>query len=125
LLAALGRLAILLAATAAGVAVFAALVGLAAGASVGRALSVGYYLVGAFLIVLGFFAGSRGPLRPRTTGEDEPVAGMFGLGVALRGARRASGDEQRDALATAAIFLGVGVWLILLGVIADQSVTVV
>jgi hypothetical protein len=123
--AALGRLALVLAVTAAVVGVVGALIGLAADTSIGRAVSVAYYLVGALLIVLGFFAGNRGPLRPRRTEGDEPVAGLFGLGVALRGARRASGEERQDALATAAIFLGVGAWLILLGVIADASVKVV
>jgi hypothetical protein len=125
MLAALGRLAFILAVTAAVVAAVGALIGVVTGTATGRAVSVGYYLVGALLIVLGFFAGNRGPLRPRRTDDDEPVAGLFGLGLARRGARRASGEEQQDALATAAIFLGVGAWLILLGVIADGSVKVV
>ena len=43
----------------------AALVGVLVGADVGRAVALAYYLVGAFLLVLGFFAGVRGPLRPR------------------------------------------------------------
>jgi hypothetical protein len=125
MLAALRRLGLLLVGTAIGVGGAAALIGLAAGSSIERAVSVAFYLVGAFLIVLGFFAGNRGPLRPRATGEGEPIAGMFGIGVSMRGARTASGDERQDALATAAIFLGVGIWLILLGVVADASVRVV
>jgi hypothetical protein len=124
-LAALRRLGLLLAGTAVGVGGSAALIGLAVGSSIERAVSVAFYLVGAFLIVLGFFAGNRGPLRPRMTGDGEPIAGMFGIGVSMRGARTASGDERQDALATAAIFLGVGIWLILLGVVADASVRVV
>ena len=120
---ALRRLALLLASTAVVVGAAGALLGLAAGSPLARAVSVAYYVAGAALLVLGFFAGNRGPLRGRVRDEDEPVApGLFGVGIALRGARRATGDEQRDTVATAGIFLGLGVWLILLGVAADTSV---
>jgi energy-converting hydrogenase Eha subunit E len=119
--AALRRLAVLLTATAAGVGALGALLGLATGSPVQRAASVAYYIVGAFLIVLGFFAGNRGPLRPRLA-DEEPIAGLFGMGLALRRARRATGREKVDALATAGIFLSVGAWLIILGVLADASV---
>ena len=121
-LAVLRRLAVLLASTAVGLGAVAALFALASGASLERALSVTYYLVGSFLIVLGFFAGNRGPLRTRISDEEEPISGMFGTGLAVRGARRATQGEYQDALATAAIFLSVGAWLILLGVVADASV---
>ena len=121
-LAFLRRLVVLLASTAVGLGVLAALIGLASGASLERSLSVTYYLVGSFLLVLGFFAGNRGPLRTRIADEEEPIAGMFGTGLAVRGARRATRDEYQDAVATAAIFLSVGAWLILLGVVADPSV---
>lgn len=122
MLAALRRLLVLLAGTALGVGLLAALLGLAAGWSLGRAVSVAYYVVGAFLIVLGFFMGNRGPLRPRATGEAEPIAGIFGMGLALRGARQATVGERQDASATTGIFLGVGFWLILLGIAVDASV---
>ena len=121
-LAFLRRLVVLLASTAVGLGVLAALIGLASGASLERSLSVTYYLVGSFLIVLGFFAGNRGPLRSRIADEEEPIAGMFGAGLAVRGARRATRGEYQDAIATAGIFLSVGAWLILLGVVADPSV---
>lgn len=120
---ALRRLALLLASMAVAVGGAGALLGLAAGSSLGRAVSLAYYVAGATLLVLGFFAGNRGPLRGRIREEDEPVAtGLFGVGIALRGARRASGDEQRDTVATAGVFLGLGLWLIVLGVAADTSV---
>ena len=123
----LRRLATLLVATAAGLGALAALGGLALGSSVSRSVSVTYYVVGAFLLVLGFFAGSRGPLRPRGSDEQavDPVTGMFGVGVATRGARPATEGERKDSVATAGIFLGVGLWLILLGVLVDGSVAVV
>lgn len=122
MLAVLRRVAALLVGTAVGVGALAALIGLAIGSSVERAVSVTYYVVGAFLIVLGFFAGSRGPLRGKIADEEEPIAGLFGMGLALRGARRATKGEKQDTLATAGIFLFVGAWLILLGVVVDTSV---
>lgn len=125
MLAGLRRLAVLVGSVSVAVGAVSALVGLAAGAELAQAVSLGFYITGAFVVVLGFFAGNRGPLRPRATGETEPLAGMFGLGVAVRGVRRASADEQQDALATAAIFLVVGLWLIFLGIVADTTVGVV
>lgn len=122
MLAALRRLAVLLAATAVGVGALAMLLGLAIGSPVERAVSVAYYVVGAFLVVLGFFAGNRGPLRTKIADEEEPIAGLFGTGLAIRGARRATQGEHQDTLATAAIFLSVGAWLILLGILVDTSV---
>ena len=122
MLAALRRLAVLLTATALGVGAVAVLIGLAVGSPLGRAVSLAYYIVGAFLLVLGFFAGNRGPLRPKLAEEEEPITALFGTGLALRRARPATWREQVDAVATAAIFLSVGAWLIILGVLADASV---
>jgi hypothetical protein len=122
MLAGLHRLAILLVAAAVTVGVLAALMGLALGASLTRSVSVAYYVVGAFVVVLGFFAGTRGPLRPRGAEEGgDPVTGLFGLGIAARGARVATEGERKDSIATAGMFLTVGIWLILLGVVVDSS----
>ena len=126
MLAGLRRLAILLAATAVGIAVVAALLGLAFGSSLTRSVSLAYYVVGTFLLVLGFFAGNRGPLRPRAGDEaSDPVTGLFGVGIATRGARVATDVERKDSVATAGMFLTVGIWLILLGIVIDGSVAVV
>ncbi len=122
MLAGLRRLLVLLAATAVGLGALAAGLGAAFGASVERSLSVTYYVVGAFVLVLGFFAGTRGPLRPRDTEESDAVTGLFGVGMAVRGARRATTGEHQDSLATAGIFLAVGIWLILLGVLVDGTI---
>jgi hypothetical protein len=90
--------------------------GLALGSSLTRAVSVGFYLVGAFLLVAGFFMGSRGPTRLRGEPGDE---GPWGLGR-KRGVRLATSEERRDALATTAIFVTLGLALIVVGVIADS-----
>ena len=124
MLAGLRRLAILLVGTAVGLGAVAAAAAAAFGASVGRSVSVVFYVVGAFLLVLGFFAGTRGPLRPRDAEELDAVTGMFGVGLAMRGARRATQGEHRDSVATAGIFITVGLWLIALGVAVDSNVKI-
>lgn len=100
-----------------------ALFGLLAGASLGRAVSAGFYIVGCFFVVIGFFSGVRGPVRPRGRVEDErPLAASFGVGVFWSGIRTASADERVDALSTAWLFLLLGVGLVLAGVLVDSRV---
>ena len=127
MLAGLRRLAVLLVATSVGIGGLAALGGLAFGSTAGRSISVTYYVVGAFLLVLGFFAGMRGPLRPRGSAEEasDPVTGIFGVGISSKGARPATESERMDSIATAGIFLAVGIWLIALGVVIDGSASIV
>src|SRR5919109_4454575 len=63
LVAALRRLLVLIVVIAGLTAVFALVLGLLAGASVSRSLSIGFYVVGSFWLVAGFFIGNRGPVR--------------------------------------------------------------
>ena len=97
--------------------------GLLIGASASRAVSVGLYLVGCFLLVAGFFVGNRGPARLRNP-DDEAAAmgGMFGLGVGRRRLRWATMEEREEAISNSAIFVVLGLALILLGVFADSRV---
>ncbi len=115
----------LLVGTAVALGAVAALVGALVGADVGRAVALAFYIVGAFLLVLGFFAGARGPLRPRAADESSAVTGIFGVGVSMKGARKATTDERQDSVATAGLFLATGIWLIALGVVVDGSVSIV
>jgi len=91
------------------------LFGLLSGASPGRAVSIGFYLVGCFLLIGGFFVGNRGPARLK--GDED--AGPFGLGSRRR-LRWATAAEREDAINTSAIFVLLGFVLILLGVLADS-----
>src|SRR5437764_10960174 len=59
----LRRLLVLLVAVAGVTALGALALGLLSGASVSRSLSIGFYLVGSFWLVAGFFVGNRGPVR--------------------------------------------------------------
>ena len=99
------------------------LVGLMAGSSVTRSVSAGFYVVGCFLVVLGFFSGLRGPVRPRGRDEvdERPLSAFFTSGL-WGGVRTASSDERADALATAWFFLLLGIVLVLTGVVVDSRV---
>jgi hypothetical protein len=99
------------------------LVGLASGSSVTRSVSAGFYIVGCFLVLLGFFSGLRGPVRAR--GKDEvderPLSAFFTSGL-WGGVRTASSDERADALGTAWFFLFLGIVLVLAGIVVDSRV---
>jgi hypothetical protein len=102
------------------------LVGLLAGASLARSISLGFYLVGSLLVVLGVFSGIRGPFRPRgRVDEERPFAGSFGLGIFGSGARVATAEERVDARATSWLFLLIGIGLILAGTVVDSRVGLV
>jgi hypothetical protein len=120
---ALRRIAILLAVVLGVTGVASAAFGLLLGASLARSVSTGYYIVGCFLIVVGFFSGVRGPVRPKGKVEDEkPIASTFGVGIFWSGARTATVEERTDALASAWLFLLVGVALVVAGVLVDSRV---
>ena len=111
IVAALGRFAKLLVAITVVIVLGSALVGLAAGASLSRSISLGFYIVGSFLVIGGFFLGNRGPLRAR---------GDTGLVFfRRRGVRRATPAERDEAINMSAVFVAIGFILILAGIAAD------
>ena len=119
-LAAARRLAVLLAAVAGITVGSSLLVGLAFGGSLARAVVTGLYVVGCLLLVLGVFAGVRGPLRPRGGEEGrDALGGLFGIGIVGQGVRSATGEERQDARATTWLFFTLGLLLIVLGVAVD------
>lgn len=88
------------------------LVGLLLGAGLNRALSVGFYLVGCFLLISGFFLGNRGPARLKGAG----AVPMFGQ----RFVRWATPSEREEALNDSAIFVTIGFALIIIGALVDD-----
>jgi hypothetical protein len=90
-------------------------IGLPLGAGLSRTVSVGFYAVGSFLLISGFFVGNRGPARLRRAGGDE--GGPFLLGS--RYMRWATPEEREETINLSAIFVVLGFVLILVGVIAD------
>jgi hypothetical protein len=116
MLAATRRFLLLLGGISGAVLVLALLLGLVLGTSLSRAISVGFYLVGAFLLVAGFFMGNRGPTRLRGEPGEE---GLWGLGR-KRGIRIATPEERADAVSTTGVLITLGFVLIVIGVIADS-----
>jgi hypothetical protein len=102
------------------------LAGAVVGADVERAVSTGLYVVGSFFLVLGFFSGVRGPVRPKSTDEEKGDSGhLFGVGIAGRGARTATDEERKDARGTTWLFIFLGAALILAGIIVDGRASLV
>ena len=112
LLAALRRFLTILAITAAGTALASLALGAIGGASLSRSVSLGFYVVGAFLLVAGFFIGNRGPARAK---REVHILGP-------RFMRWATREETEDALNTSALFVALGFVLVLLGLVADTRV---
>jgi hypothetical protein len=96
-------------------------IGLALGSSAARSAATGLYLVGCFLLVLGVFAGVRGPLRPSgEPGEDgDAVGSLLGIGIFSKGVRTATSEERADAHSTAWLFLAMGMAMIIVGIAVD------
>jgi hypothetical protein len=103
---------------AAGITAFASIsFALLLGESASRAVSVGFYLVGSFLTIAGFFVGNRGPVRLK---RDVGVP-LFGSRIV----RWATPEEREDSINTSAIYVVLGFALIFLGVLADTRYSLV
>lgn len=89
--------------------------GLILDASLPRAISLGYYGTGAFLLVVGFALSNRGPVR---TVDESSLVGLR----RPRRLRVATPQEQQDSIATSALFVLVGIALVLIGVAVDSRV---
>jgi hypothetical protein len=95
------------------------LIGVLVGASADRALTLGFYGVGCFFMVAGFFVGNRGPARTKPESLTSPVSpfAMFGGGRHLRWATR---DEQEETIHNSAFFISLGFVLVVVGLLLDS-----
>jgi hypothetical protein len=116
LLPALRRLVALIVLGAGMTAVISLLFGLLLGSSVERSLTLGFYLVGCFLMVIGFFAGNRGPARVKSEGTGPAI---FPGAFAGRKLRWATLGEQNETINNSAIFITLGLILVLIGLLLD------
>jgi hypothetical protein len=118
LLAGLRRFAVIAGGAIVSTAVLSLLAGVLLGASVLRSLSIGFYLVGALFITLGFFYGTRPPVR------QDSSAGVFGSFFGAfygRGAVRfASPEEREESVSSSAVFVTLGFVLLIFGVLFDR-----
>jgi hypothetical protein len=109
--AAFRRLLVLIVVAAGGTALGSILLGLLLGASLGRSLAIGFYMVGSFWLVAGFFVGNRGPVRLKS----DLGAPLFGS----RFVRWATPEEREETINMSAIYVLLGFVLILFGFAAD------
>ena len=105
------RFTVLLVVTAGLVALCALSIGLLTGGSLNRAIARGFEGFGCLLLLLGFFIGNRGPVRLKH--EAQPFFGPRFL-------RWATPDEHTSTIAESAIFIVVGLLLILIGLVVDN-----
>lgn len=124
----LRRLAVILAVVLGGTAAISAALGALAGRSVLHSLAIGYYLVGAGVLVGSLALGSRGPNRVERGGaEDRPISigGLFplfgGRSAGRRTIRKRTPEERRQSrLGSLGLFV-FGVLLVLLGAAIDPT----
>jgi hypothetical protein len=108
----LRRFAVILAALAALTIVGSLALALIAGWGAGRALAIGFDIVGIFFLLGGFFIGNRGPVRPK----GQASALLFGE----RHLRWATESEREEAITDSAVFIAVGLAMIVIGIAVDS-----
>lgn len=123
LVAALRRLAVLVVSSAAVTAAASLIVGALLGAPADRSVSLGFYAVGCFLLLSGFFVGNRGPTR--VTSESAGPSVLPIPGFTARKMRWATLDEQHETINDSAIFIGLGAILVIIGVLVDGRVSII
>ena len=82
------------------------------GGDVDRALAVGFDVVGVFFLIAGFFVGNRGPVRLK----GQASVPFFGE----RRMRWATPTEREEAISDSAIFVAVGIAMIIIGIAIDS-----
>jgi hypothetical protein len=117
MLAALRRLTLLVALASAFTVVGSLLLGLLVGASLDRSVALGFYGLGCFLMISGFFVGNRGPARLKSDSPDSAMLPLPGFGG--RRLRWATLEEQNETINSSAVFVLLGLILVLIGVAVD------
>jgi len=108
LLAAIRRLVVLFLVLGVSTTIISAALGVLFSTPLSRSVSLGFTVVGSFMLVTGFFVGSRGPVRLVRRDEGS-----------LKGARLAIPAERDEAINVSAFFVAVGFVLIVIGIAID------
>lgn len=85
-----------------------------------RGIAIGLYLTGSFFAGCGVLMATRPPVRSRSTtgglgGAMSSLGGLFSPG----GVRFATRDEHHEAMNVPAVFISVGVILVVIGAFVD------
>jgi len=118
MLAAIRRLVVLVLLCSALTVIVSVALGLLAGTALDRAGSLGFYGLGCFLMVAGFFIGNRGPARVKSETAGSTMLPIPGFGN--RKLRWATLDEQHETINNSAVFIVLGLILVLIGVAVDS-----
>ena len=109
------RLALIFAAVLGSTVAVSVLLGLVAGKSLDRSVSIGLYVAGAVALLGCFVMGARGPLRGAgASGESTPLLGA-------KKVRRATSDERTEATRTALLLFALGLVLVVIGSVIDPA----
>jgi divalent metal cation (Fe/Co/Zn/Cd) transporter len=87
------------------------------GSSYGRALTLGFYLVGCFFLLAGFFVGNRGPARVKSEHSTSSLGMIIGGG---RDLRWATPGEQNETINNSAVYIALGLILVAIGILFDS-----
>ena len=123
LAAGLRRLAQFAAGTTVFVAVCSVVVGLLFGADLRRSISLGLYGVGSLFVIVGVFYGIRPPVRTTGGGGSPGIFGSLAAGGGI--ARWADRDDIEESLGLSAVFVSIGLLLIVIGVAVDPRTRLV
>jgi hypothetical protein len=85
-----------------------------------HAISVGLYFAGALMLAIGFFHGVRPPVRTQDDGRSLR-GGVFGLLLSSGTVRGATPEEHRESHQSAALFIGLGLVLVVIGGLIDPA----
>jgi hypothetical protein len=118
MLAAIRRLTLLILGCSVATVVLSTLFGTLLGAPLDRAISLGFYGLGCFLMVSGFFIGNRGPARVKSESPGSTMLPIPGMGS--RALRWATPEEQNETFSNSGVFIVLGLILILIGVVVDS-----
>ncbi|HVD12167.1 MAG TPA: hypothetical protein VNB46_02940 [Gaiellaceae bacterium] len=117
MLAALRRFTFLIALASVLTTVGSLLLGLLVGASLDRSVALGFYGLGCFLMISGFFVGNRGPARVKSESPGPSMLPLPGFGG--RRLRWATLEEQNETINNSAVFIALGLVLVMIGVAVD------
>jgi hypothetical protein len=105
------------------VAVCSVVLGLLLGADPRRSISLGLYGVGSLFVIVGVFYGIRPPVRTTGGGGSPGIFGSMAAGGGI--ARWADRDDIEESLGLSAVFVSIGLLLIVIGVAVDPRTRLV